>query len=82
MSELENNDWTIFPNPSNSDATIKWNNNKVDEIFITDTNGKLISKKSVLDVNEFQVENLESGIYFVNLFIQNEQIASKKLIVL
>ena len=82
MSELENNDWTIFPNPSNSDATIKWNNNKVDEIFITDTNGKLISKKSVLDVNEFQVENLESGIYFVNLYIQNEQIASKKLIVL
>ena len=82
MSELENNDWTIFPNPSNSDATIKWNNNKVDEIFITDTNGKLISKKSVLDVNQFQVENLESGIYFVNLYIQNEQIASKKLIVL
>ena len=82
VSELENNDWTIFPNPSNSDATIKWNNNKVDEIFITDTNGKLISKKSVLDVNEFQVENLESGIYFVNLYIQNEQIASKKLIVL
>lgn len=82
VSELENNDWTIFPNPSNNDATIKWNNNKVDEIFITDTNGKLISKKSVLDVNEFQVENLESGIYFVNLYIQNEQIASKKLIVL
>jgi len=82
VSELENNDWMIFPNPSNSDATIKWNNNKVDEIFITDTNGKLISKKSVLDVNEFQVENLESGIYFVNLYIQNEQIASKKLIIL
>jgi hypothetical protein len=82
VSELENNDWTIFPNPSNNDATIKWNNNKVDEIFITDSNGKMISKKSVLDLNEFQVENLESGIYFVNLFIQNEKIASKKLIVL
>jgi hypothetical protein len=82
VSELENNDWTIFPNPSNSDATIKWNNNKVDEIFITDSNGKMISKKSVLDLNEFQVENLESGIYFVNLFIQKEKIASKKLIVL
>jgi len=82
VSELENNDWTIFPNPSNNDATIKWNNNKVDEIFITDSNGKMISKKSVLNLNQFQVENLESGIYFVNLYIQNEQIASKKLIVL
>lgn len=82
VSEVENNEWMIFPNPTNNDATIKWNNNKVDEIFITDSNGKMISKKSVLGLNEFQVENLESGIYFVNLYIQNEKIASKKLIVL
>ena len=54
VSEVENNEWMIFPNPTNNDATIKWNNNKVDEIFITDSNGKMISKKSVLGLNEFR----------------------------
>ena len=78
----ENNEWMIYPNPTNNDATIEWSNNDVDELIITDSNGKIMSRNTVVNENNYKVQNLSSGIYFVSLYQLNEKIGSRKLIVL
>ena len=82
LIDQENNEWMIYPNPTNNDATIEWSNNDVDELIITDSNGKIMSRNSVVNENNFKVQNLSPGIYFVTLYQLNEKIGSRKLIVL
>ncbi len=72
----------IYPNPTSNDATIEWSNNDVDELIITDSNGKIMSRNSVVNENNFKVQNLSPGIYFVTLYQLNAKIGSRKLIVL
>jgi hypothetical protein len=82
LVNLTSSDWSIFPNPAVNNATIEWNINDIDELIITDSNGKITSRKLVSNENKYEVENLESGIYFINLYQLNEKVGSKKLIVL
>jgi len=82
LIDQENNEWMIYPNPTNNDATIEWSNNDVDELIITDSNGKIMSRNSVVNENNYKVQNLSPGIYFVTLCQLNEKIGSRKLIVL
>jgi hypothetical protein len=82
LIDQENNEWMIYPNPTDNDATIEWGNNDVDELIITDSNGKIMSRNTVVNENNYKVQNLSSGIYFVSLYQLNEKIGSRKLIVL
>lgn len=82
LHDQENTEWVIYPNPTNNDATIEWGNNVVDELIITDSNGKIMRRNSIISENNYKVENLSTGIYFVTLYQLNEKIGSRKLIVL
>ena len=82
LIDQENTEWMIYPNPTINVATIEWNNNDVDELIITDSNGKIMSRNTVVNENNYKVQNLSSGIYFVTLYQLNTKIGSRKLIVL
>ncbi len=82
LIDQENTEWMIYPNPTINDAIIEWNNNDVDELIITDSNGKIMSRNTVVNENNYKVQNLSSGIYFVTLYQLNTKIGSRKLIVL
>ena len=78
----QNTELVIYPNPTVNNATIEWFNNDIDELTITDSNGKILNSENVTNQQSYQTENLSSGIYFVTLRHLNETIALRKLIVL
>jgi len=83
LNGKEDNTWMMYPNPTSNNATITWNlNDDISELIITDSNGKLTSRKSVKNETTYEVENLESGIYYVTLYKLNTKVGSQKLVVL
>jgi hypothetical protein len=69
INDYEKNDnWSIFPNPSNSIFTISSETNFNGTLRIIDINGKLLKSILVEDKNEFQLDMSEEsqGMYLIN----------------
>ena len=62
----------IYPNPNNGQFIIT-NSETINEIFITDLQGKNVFTSKNLNVNSLDIEiyNLEKGMYLVNIFTKN-----------
>ena len=84
VSNLNNIDFLIYPNPTNKNLTVELNKsfNKL-EVLISDLKGHEISKENYyncqsinLDVNKY-----ESGIYFIKIRTDNNYIGFRKLII-
>jgi len=79
-----------YPNPFNSMSNIKYKIEKTSDIkiIIFDITGKeietLINKKQPSGNYEvkFNGENLSSGIYFYSLFVNNDKVDTKKMILI
>jgi len=67
---------TIYPNPVISTLHIKTNHN-VDKAEIFDANGRMVSVN--FNNIEINVDNLESGVYFVKIYCDN-QIHNQKFV--
>jgi len=76
--ELENNA-TIFPNPAHNSIKI---NTTINSLMIYDINGKLVKEfKGEFDVmSEFNLSNLDSGIYILNIINNNGNKQISKLV--
>jgi hypothetical protein len=61
INENEDLNMTIFPNPASNIVSIKTDLN-IENITLYDVKGRLIQTELA---NEFSIENLESGIYFI-----------------
>jgi len=77
--------FNVFPNPTKDLAIINFNLNKACDVTIeiTDMAGKTVFNRNLLNASGFQnvnlnVENMQSGMYFVNLKT-NGHVLSKKL---
>ena len=72
----------IYPNPT-SDKNININSTAVlDEIQIVNINGQvmqMINKPAFID-NNYKIENLPKGFYFIKLVLENQSITKKVLI--
>ncbi len=80
------NGFSLYPNPSNNDLTIKWNENfpHTPEIKITNVNGELMKFSSVNNNNNeivLDISNLADGCYFVSLNTETDH-SVKKLVVM
>ena len=79
------NSMTIFPNPFNSQTTIKYSNNntQIRKIHVFDLAGKKI--RSINEINEsqyvFQKESLEAGIYFIEALTNDGRAYWDKMII-
>lgn len=79
--EIENNDFKIFPNPSNGPITIDLNNFReaVQSIEIRDTKGAVVYHCTTPEVFSIQV-NLASGIYITKVNTIHSSYTRKTLI--
>jgi len=85
---FENSSFKISPNPAQHNLQFSWKENSLStnksyEIHIFDAFGKLVKKKKTNDFQtKLNVSYLENGIYFCQLFEENELLDTQKLMVL
>lgn len=83
--DYKRNSFSVFPNPTNGDLTIKSMNGLNKKSFITVYNAlgnKVIENKAI--ENNFQnlsLKEFSSGLYFVNVFDENNQVIFSEKIV-
>ena len=82
VDEFSSNDFTLYPNPATRILNIKLNSASSRNTFleIIDVQGKIVMKNTVNEVLQLNVENLQTGLYFVKLKQNNKQ-TIKKLII-
>ena len=79
-----NSEIVLVPNPAKSEFQINLSNNQItiSKVQIIDTNGRIINQINTNDnTQKIQTENLKNGLYFVNIFDQNGNKATRKLII-
>jgi hypothetical protein len=78
--ETTENDFNIFPNPTNDDKTIHWNSSEIATIECYDMKGKILKNYGIeknqksIDLNQFT-----SGIYSLKIVLNNGKISWEKL---
>lgn len=79
---------TLIPNPASNKTSIKYklpNNALTGKIIITDINGRQVQYYEIiasLSSVELNTSNYLSGVYFVNLYSNNELVKTKKLVII
>lgn len=69
----------IYPNPFDDNITIE-TNYKIINYFISDINGKKIIEASSKNELEIKLKELSSGTYFLDLFFEDGQKESRKIL--
>lgn len=58
---------SVYPNPTSDFATVAWNNEAVNTIQILNANGQVV-QSAIVDMQlSYKVEDLNAGMYFINL---------------
>lgn len=78
LSETNKADFTLFPNPTNGILSINGNEN-IKEIKVIDVSGKMVMSQSGNN-STISLENLENGVYFVQIVTENNSIITKKVV--
>ena len=69
---------SIYPNPTNGEIYFEFENNKIQQITVSDTNGKQIIKKSILKQTEMiDLSRFENGVYIINIQTEDEILLTK-----
>lgn len=83
INELNDDEFTLYPNPTNGKLTLKVNDQFNPQLVtIKNSNGQILEKLTVSKntSNEFEIEiNAENGIYFIAVF-DGENTITKKVI--
>ncbi len=82
--EFIRNEVLLFPNPASSSVQITWGNSTLKSITIYDMLGKLIVTEKIKNnqiQTSFDVSNLNTGIYLVQLSDESNNVTTKRLIV-
>ena len=75
---FEENKFYIYPNPAKNMLHVNLPNEIITAIYITDMNGK---KMSIIQSNsKIDVTNLTSGIYGIEIQLENQQVIKRKFI--
>ena len=72
---------SVYPNPSQGDATIAWEGNMT-ELMVFDQNGRLIANNNIEGASSYQIIGLGAGTYLVRLSGTNEITATQRIVVL
>lgn len=72
---------SVYPNPSNGNISIASSEN-IRSIVITNANGQIIENKEMFtSLTNFNIDNLDKGIYFVTCALDNGKNITKRVIV-
>ena len=72
----------IYPNPAQDILYIEMENNNASRMEIRDLTGKLVLSRDIEMSDRINIENLENGIYFVNLVNGNRTLISTKIAII
>lgn len=71
LSEMNENDLKIYPNPGSGDLQIEWSG-RMEKISIHDAQGRLVYEVEVTEVNQLTIPlEISAGVYY--LMLQNQQ---------
>jgi len=69
----------IFPNPSTGSFIIETNNNEsTAKIIVSNVTGKIICSET--DINRIEINNIQKGVYFVTVQIEDKLITKKVIV--
>jgi len=76
------NSFAIYPNPATTILNIENNDVIITNISIYDISGRLVySNKSITsEVSNINIQNLNEGIYFINIMDEQDRILTKRFI--
>ncbi len=81
ISTIENYNYSIYPNPTNTNVSIDFVNYIPNSIVIMDFTGKVLNEyKNITNKNTYNLDNLNSGIYLLKFNYKNS-VATDKLII-
>ena len=79
--DLQSTSVNVYPNPTTDYATVSWDNDAINTLTIINANGQIVQKADVTMKNTHTVQDLNSGIYFINLADNNNYATTQKLVV-
>jgi len=71
----------VFPNPTTGSTTISWGSTSVSHIDIVNTGGQLVRHYGVFGKQSLKTNNLNPGVYFINIIDNNNNKTTNKLLV-
>jgi hypothetical protein len=74
-------EFTVYPNPASTALTISFSSPEKHVLLITDALGNKVIEQNILTESTIAVEDLNNGIYFVQLYNKEGLVDRKKLIV-
>lgn len=78
ITEIDNNNFVIYPNPFENNLDLK-SNTKIKAIKIYDISGKLVSLQNPKN-SSLNLVDLHSGVYFLHATFENDSIYKQKII--
>jgi hypothetical protein len=76
-AEIVNNGITLYPNPANQSVNIK---GQADYVVISNIVGQAVAQIDVVN-RSIQLNGMETGVYFVNIYNNNTLVDTQKLII-
>jgi cephalosporin-C deacetylase len=77
----ENNKISVFPNPTTSNFTVRWDLENITQLDVSDTLGKIIYTENVTNKKQkisLETETWSPGMYIIMLTSDNKKVYSKK----
>ena len=81
IEDMDGIQTSVYPNPTTDVATVTWNSATVTNITIVNANGQVVQNAAVAMQNTYKVEDLNPGMYFINLTDAYKHLNTQKLIV-
>ena len=81
IEDMDGIQTSVYPNPTTDAATVTWNSAAVTNITIVNANGQVVQNAAVAMQNTYKVEDLNPGMYFINLTDAYKHLNTQKLIV-
>jgi len=74
----QENKFLVYPNPGNSTIKIEGHLNEIQEMRLTDIQGKVLIEKSVF--NQVDISKFPNGVYFLNIKMESGKTETHKII--
>jgi len=78
IEKLNYNYFSVYPNPANDFVSLKFSDNNVHRLIISDITGKILIKKTLINQNKtINISDLKKGIYILNIQTDKQFIKTK-----
>lgn len=81
VAAVEDNQFSIFPNPAKDVISIQAKNTTATTAIITDLAGKVIKQFEATALNQLNVSDVKSGVYLLNIYTAEKLVETQKIVI-